>query len=354
MQVAAYRGEELIVDAWAGHRDLSGREAVDGDSLFNVFSVTKAVTATAVHIQAERGLIDYEAPLARYWSEFSGQGRERVTVAHVLTHRSGMTRMPADVTVEQICDWDFMVGALERAAPAFPPGTASGYQSMTFGWLLGEIVRRTDPTRRAFGRFVREEVAQPLGIADLWLGLPDSKQPRVAIMDDRAVTVPPPDSPYRQTTPLQVDLMADPYGRPEVRRACIPAVGGIFTARSQARFFAMLANGGALDGVRLLSPERVAMFSQNRPGFDDIDTFTGRSVPLGMGGFQLGGAASGSAYPPRNPRALCHPGMGGSFGYADPDSGIAMAFCHNRLSDFVGTEDDVRARVARSIERAVA
>jgi CubicO group peptidase (beta-lactamase class C family) len=224
---------------------------------------------------------------------------------------------------------------------------------MTYGWLVGEIVRRTDPKQRHFGDFVRQEIAEPLGIADLWIGIPDAAQDRVAALYDDEVSVAPKDSPYRETTPLQVDLMADPFGRPEVRRACIPAVGAIVTARAAARFFAMLANGGALDGVRLLSPSRVAMFSERRDGYDDIDVFTRRRVPLGRGGLQLGGAPSGSSYAPRNPRALCFPGMGGSLGFADPDTGLAVAFCHNRLSDFLGNEDDVRSRVARIIEAAL-
>jgi len=139
VHLVAHHGGTCVVDAWAGYQDRG--KPVDPDStLFNVFSVCKAVAATCVHIQAERGLIEYGAPLARYWPQFIGDGREQVTVRHVLTHRSGMHKLPADITVEQMCDWGYMVSLLERTAPAFAPGSVSGYQSMTFGWLLGEIV----------------------------------------------------------------------------------------------------------------------------------------------------------------------------------------------------------------------
>lgn len=354
VQVAAYRDGDLVVDAFAGVADAQTGKIVDGDTLFNAFSVAKALTATALHLQAERGLIDYDAPLSRYWPEFVGDGREKVTVRHVLTHRSGMMRMPADVTPEQMCDWDYMIKALSRMTPPFEPGSASGYQSMSFGWLVGEVVGRTDPQGRDFGRFVREEIARPLNAPDLWLGIPDGEQSRVAIMDDQAVTVGPPGTPYRETTPRQVELLPDPFGRPDVRRACIPGVGSIFTARSAARLFAMLANGGELDGVRLLSAERVGAFSERRERFDEPDTyFGGRPVPIGTGGYWLGGWETGSARYARNPRALCHPGMGGSFAYADPDAKLAVAFCHNRLCDFSPGEDDSRWQVARTIEAAL-
>jgi CubicO group peptidase (beta-lactamase class C family) len=354
VQVAAYRGDELVVDAFAGVADPAAGKAVSGETLFNAFSVAKALTATALHIQAERGLVDYDAPLSRYWPEFTGEGREKVTVRHVLTHRSGMMRMPPDVTPEQMCDWDHMIQAFARMAPPFAPGSASGYQSMSFGWLIAEVVRRTDPRKRDFGRFVRDEIAGPLQAPDLWLGIPDSEQGRVAIMDDQAVTVGPPGTPYRETTPRQVELLPEPFGRPEVRRACIPGVGSIFTARSAARLFAMLAGGGQLDGVRLLSPERVTSFSERRERFDELDAYFGdRAVPIGLGGYWLGGTDMVSARYARNPRALCHPGMGGSFAYADPDAKLAVAFCHNRLCDFSPGDDDSRWQVVRTLEAAL-
>lgn len=352
VQVAAYLGEDLVVDAWAGTADPASGRLVDGNTLFNVFSVSKAVTAAAVHVQAERGLIEYDKPLAAYWPEFSGDARERVTVRHVLTHRSGMYPMPADVTPAQICDWDFMIAWLQNAPPAAEPGTQSGYQSLTFGWLLGEIVRRTDKQNRPFGQFIHDEIAAPLGIADLWMGLPAEHDPRVAVMDGGAVTVVPEGTLYRVANPISVDLMPDPFGDPQLRRACIPAVGGIFTARAEARFFAMLANGGTIGGVRLLSPARVAAFSQPRDRFDEPEpVFFGMHIPLGSSGFWLGDGESPPTCAPRNIRALCHPGMGGSIGWADPDTRLAVAFCHNQLFDALTADADSRTLIGDTIRQ---
>ncbi|HTZ71785.1 MAG TPA: serine hydrolase domain-containing protein [Acetobacteraceae bacterium] len=353
VQVCAYLGKEKIVDCWAGLADPATRRAVDGDTLFNVFSVSKAVTAVAVHIQAERGLIEYDAPMALYWPEFAAAGKEGVTVRHVLSHVSGVLRMPPDVTPELMTDWDWMIRRIAEMPALYPPGSRSSYQSMTFGWLLGEIVRRTDPKRRPFGQFVKDEIADPLGCSDLWLGIPDAVEPRIAKLDEAAIYVAPDGNLTREATPLQVDLMPDPFERPYVRRACIPAVGGIFNARSEARFFAMLANGGTLGGVRLLSDQRVRSFAAPRPHFEDVDpVFFGMVVPIGWAGFWLGGN-SPPVSAPRNPRALCHPGMGGSIGWADLDRKLAVAFCHNRMFDTVNIEEDSRTLIGDVIRDAL-
>ena len=173
LQVAAYKDGKLVVDAWGGVADPASGRKVDGDTLFNVYSVTKAVAATALHLQAERGLIDYDAPIVKYWPEYGAHGKERTTVRHVLTHRACVPQMPEGVTPEMMCDWDAMMRAIADLKPLAEPGTKTLYLSMTFGWIIGELVRRTDPRRRSFGRFVREEIAAPLGITDLWIGLPD-------------------------------------------------------------------------------------------------------------------------------------------------------------------------------------
>jgi CubicO group peptidase (beta-lactamase class C family) len=353
VQVCAYLGEEKVVDCWAGLADPANGRAVDGDTLFNVFSVSKAVTATAVHIQAERGLIDYDAPIARYWPEFAQAGKAGVTVRHVLSHTSGVLRMPPEVTPELMTDWDWMTRRIAETPGVYPPGEGSTYQSMTFGWLLGETVRRTDPGRRPFGQFVKDEIADPLGCADLWLGIPDEAEARVARLDASAVPVLPGGNLAREATPLQVDLMPDPFERPYVRRACIPAVGGLFSARSEARVFAMLANGGALDGVRLLSEERVRSFTTPRAHADGPDAvFFGMVIPLGWAGYWLG-ADTPPAAAPRNRRALCHPGMGGSIGWADLDRKLAVAFCHNRMFDAQDVREDSRTIVGDVIRDAL-
>jgi CubicO group peptidase (beta-lactamase class C family) len=184
----------LVVDIWAGIADLTTGREVKADTLFPTFSVIKAVTVTALHIQVSRGLVDYDAPVARYWPEFAANGKDRVTVRHVLHHRSGVWQMPEAVTPERLADYDWMVDAIASLSPLSEPGTRNGYQSLTFGWMISEVVRRTDPKGRSFRTYVQEEITQPLGIDDLWMGVPASEHPRVARLID---------APPRQLPPMR-------------------------------------------------------------------------------------------------------------------------------------------------------
>lgn len=335
LQVAVYHHGELVVDAWGGIADETTGRKVDGDTLFPVFSLVKAVTATALHIQAERGLIEYDQPIARYWPEFAAQGKERATVRDALSHRLGIPQMPDGVTPELMSDYDWMVDQLARMKPRFEPGTDNGYMCYTFGWVIAECVRRTDPQHRPFGAFVQEEICAPLGITDLWIGIPDQVEPRVARLKNSVPRPLPPDLPIFAAIPPQVATVEEVFGRADVRRSCHPGANGIMNARSAARIFAMLANGGELDGVRLLSQERVRTFSVPRPNTERSDTILGFPVRIGTAGYWLGGEVS-AEYPyrlvGRNPRTLHHPGAGGSIGWADPDARLAVAICHNRMT----------------------
>jgi CubicO group peptidase (beta-lactamase class C family) len=228
LQVAAYLNGELAVDVWGGLADETTGRRVDGDTLFPVFSVTKAVTATALHIQAERGLIDYDTPIAHYWPEFAAQGKDKATVRDALTHRAGIPLMPEGVSPEQMCDFDWMVDRLAKMKPVFVPGTTSAYHSYTFGWIIAECVRRTDPKRRPFGSFVQEEICAPLGIDNLWIGIPPAVEPRVAKLTN--MLAPPPGTPAPGplrlgAIPAQVGVIQEVFGRSDVRRACIPGAG---------------------------------------------------------------------------------------------------------------------------------
>ncbi|MEO5598232.1 MAG: serine hydrolase domain-containing protein [Novosphingobium sp.] len=337
LQVVAYHHGRKVIDICAGVANPATGLKVTADTLFNVYSVTKAVTATALHIQAERGYVDYDAPIATYWPEFAAEGKAGATVRHALTHRVGVPQMPAEVTPEMMCDWGAMASAIAALPPLAPPGKATLYQSMTFGWIVGEIVRRTDPKGRDFRQFVLDEIATPLGAPDLWLGIPDEAESRVAIMSDRNEGDEPPPlaTLYMQSMPPQVALVPSVFERPDVRRACIPGVGGIFTARSEARFWAMLAQGGELDGVRLLSEDRVRSFSNVRDNGDEPDpVMFGYPIPISVGGYWLGGHRVTSN------RAIWHPGAGGSIGWADPDNKLAVAICHNRMFNALLPEDD--------------
>ncbi|MSR14709.1 MAG: class A beta-lactamase-related serine hydrolase [Gammaproteobacteria bacterium] len=335
LQVAVYHHDELVVDAWGGIADETTGRKVDGDTLFPVFSVVKAVTATALHIQAERGLIEYDQPIARYWPEFAAAGKERATIRDALSHRLGIPQMPAAVTPELMSDYGWMVEQLAAMTPRFAPGTDNGYMCYTFGWVIAECVRRTDPQHRPFGTFVQEEICGPLGITDLWIGIPDRVESRIARIKNSVPRPLAPDLPIFAAIPPAVATVEEVFGRADVRRSCHPGANGIMNARSAARFFAMLAGGGALNGVRLISEQRVRGFCTPRPDTDRADSILGIPIRVGTAGFWLGGNVSAD-YPyrlvGRNPRILFHPGAGGSIGWADPDARLAIAICHNRMT----------------------
>jgi CubicO group peptidase (beta-lactamase class C family) len=340
VQVAAYVDGELVVDAWIGDARPGG-PPVDGDTLFPVFSVTKAITSTALHVQAERGYIDYEQPVATYWPEFAVNGKDRIAVRHVLSHQSGVPQMPVGVTPELLGDWEWMTQSVANFSPMFEPGTSSAYQSLVFGWIVAELVRRTDPAGRDFGTFVREEICEPLHISDLWIGLPDSELSRVAhlssILPRGRV-----DGETEMSIAAKPDAVAPDahvHNLSVVQQACHPGAGGIMSARDGARVFAMLANGGILDGVRLLSEDRVRSFTTPRPNghlLDQVLLGGNRVAPLiGNAGYWLAGSVFGAG-----PGVIHHGGAGGSQGFADLDRRLGAIICHNRMFDGVAPDSD--------------
>jgi CubicO group peptidase (beta-lactamase class C family) len=342
VQVAAYVGDHQIVDAWIGPFDPNAPDGpqVDGSTLFPVFSVTKIITATAIHLQAEGGLLSYSDPISTYWPEFGCNGKEGITIAHVLAHQSGIPQMPAGVTAELMCDWDWMIEQVANFTPLFGPGEKSAYQSLVFGWILGEVVRRTDAQHRDFGRFVRDEITTPLGGHDVWLGLPTSELQRAAVLTSELPTEPLPEEAEiaELTRPQAVAPDAPVHNRTDVRQACLPGAGAIGSARACVRVVAMLANGGELDGVRLLAPERVRSFTVPRPEVEELDPvlFGGRPVPrpVGVGGLWLGGTVMGTG-----PAVLSHGGSGTSVAFADLDSKLSVCIFHNRMFTGFAPED---------------
>ncbi len=351
VQVAAYLNGRLVVDAWAGLADPATSRAVGGETLFNVFSVTKPLAATALHMQVDRGRVAYDARVADYWPEYAQNGKAETTVRDVLTHRAGVPQMPEGVTPELMSDWDWMVARIAALTPLAPPGRKTLYLSMTFGWIVGEIVRRTDPAGRSLGAFIREEIARPLGAPDLWIGLPDAEAPRVARLVNAQPQVQPEHLPplFTASMPPAVDLIPEVFERPEVRRAEIAGVGGVFTARSCARFWAMLAGGGELDGVRLLSADLVRTFNVPRAASDEPDpVMFGMPLPLSIAGFWLGGDRPPVAAA-KHPYVICHPGAGNSIAFADPRTGLAVAICHNRMQQPRTREDDTALMIADAV-----
>lgn len=350
VHVVAYRDGVQCIDVWDGLADPANGTPAAADTLYNVYSVTKAVAATALHIQVEKGLVDYDAPIADYWPEFAQNGKASATVRHALTHRAGVPLMPEGVTPELMCDSDWMVSAIAAMEPLAPPGEKTLYQSMTFGWIIGEIVSRSDPAGRDLNVFVQDEIAAPLGLSDLWIGIPERVAERVAVMSNRNDNDPPPPAAtlYAKSMPHAVDLVPRVFGRADVQRACIAGVGGIFNARDEARFWAMLAGGGELDGVRLLTAERVAAFSALRDNGDEPDpVMFGMPIPISVGGYWLGG------HRVSHPRAIWHPGAGGSIGWADPEQNIAVAICHNRMFNARDPKDDPILAISKAVVAAL-
>src|SRR4029079_19249209 len=176
--VSVYHRGRKVVDVWGGVANAETNAPWLTDTMAVSYSTTKGLTATCLHVLADRGLVDYEAPVATYWPEFAQNGKAAITVYHLLTHQSGMAPLPEGMYGAALFDWDAVVRGLEKEAPAWEPGTASGYHAVTFGFLVGEVVRRV--SGKSLGTFLRDEVTVPLGIGDeMYVGLPESAEPRV-------------------------------------------------------------------------------------------------------------------------------------------------------------------------------
>jgi CubicO group peptidase (beta-lactamase class C family) len=337
---AATLDGERVVDLWGGHADAARTRPWQRDTLVNVFSTTKAMAALCLHLLADRGKLDLDAPVARYWPEFAQGGKQSIPVHWLLSHRAGLAALRPRLPTEALFDWQRMTDALAAETPGWEPGSRSGYHAMTYGFLVGEVLRRVDG--RTLGAFFRDEVARPLG-ADFWIGLPAAEDVRVAEM------VPPSAEALAAAgsaaQPAPDSLLAKVMGNPPLaptaanlpawRRAEIPAANGHGNARSVARVMAALACGGVLDGVRLLSPAALARATAEQCFGPDLVL----GVPMRWGqGFMLASAALPLG---PSPRAFGHGGWGGSLGVADPDAHVSWAYAMNQMS--AGTLGDTRA-----------
>ena len=329
--VAAYLGDELIIDTWAGLADSDAGRPVDHTTLFQVFSVTKALTATALHVLVDRGLVDYELPIARYWPGFGAHGKHRITVRDALCHRAGIPQMPVGVTPELMYDWDWMISRIEQHRPWFPAGSTNCYHVLVWGWLIGEVIQRADPDGRSVAQFIADEVCNPLGISDFHLPLPKEHAARVTVL--KADWEPAADVDHLRDAAQPVTVAPAPpvHNREDTWLACLPGAGAIANAESVARLFAMLAQGGTFRGVRLLSAELIESFRVPRDDTRADDMIFEAPAWIGQGGYWLGGdlrrriPQDGS-----NPVVLNQPGAGGSTGWAELDTGLAVSICHNR------------------------
>lgn len=351
MQVAAFHRGEQIVDLSFGTMSEGGPQ-INSRTIFPIFSVVKGALAVATHVQAAHGRLDIDAPIASYWPEFAAHGKQTITLRDVLSHQAGVPQMPEDVTLERVMDWDWITSAIADLIPLHAPGMESWYHGMTYGWLIGEAIRRTDPAHRRINAFVQEEVMKPMGIDSFFISVPESALSRVAELSGAPYPADLPEGvPIRVGIPASIDLQARNFNREDVRQAEIPAVGGYATASSVARLFAMLAGDGELEGRRLMPANLVASMRIARSNSDAPDPFLGGPAKLSVGGFMLGGAK-----PAVGPRAdtLFSVGAGGSIAWADHALGLAVAITHNRMYGHQPAGQDPQLLIGDAIREAIA
>ncbi len=347
LQVAVYRQGELIVDAVAGVADPATGRPVSPDTPFYCYSVGKGATSTVAHVLVERGLFGYDTRIVELWPEFGAHGKEKATVRHALTHTVGVPGIPADTTPEDLCDWDRMCATIADTEPWWEPGTKTAYHAYTFGYIVGEIVRRA--TGKPISLVLREEVAEPLDIADeLYFGVPESELGRLARLEDaegsaEMLAAMPDDSPLFKWGPRATFPTAEFGNRADVLMADIPA-GGKMSARAMARMYAALL--GEVDGVRLISPERLREITA--PAFSGEDQVMGNPVTWALG-YAIGRIETD---PQETPTAISMGGVGGSYAYADTTSGVAFALTKNRLTSGFDTAEQVVGIVAGAVADA--
>lgn len=330
----ATRNGEIVVDIWGGHADAARTRPWGKDTIVNVYSTTKTMTALTALLVADRGELDFDAPVARYWPEFAASGKADVKVSHLMSHAAGLSGWKETISKSDLYDWEKVTTLLAAQAPYWKPGTAPGYHAITQGYLVGEVIRRI--TGKTVGTVFREEIATPLG-ADFHIGLPASEDARVAELI-------PPEPGTAIGSSAQTDIQKNMSDNPGVdvgetrsrawRGAEIPAAGGTGNARSVALIHTILANGGVAKGKRFLSEEgcRKALELQ----IEGTDLVLGLPVRYGMG-FGL----AGGIIPLPSPNSFFWGGYGGSLAIIDMDNRATYAYTMNRM---VGTTTgDMRA-----------
>jgi CubicO group peptidase (beta-lactamase class C family) len=332
IQVAAYERGELVVDAVAGIADPSTGRRVESSTPFYNFSIGKGAASTLVHMLAERGLFGYETPVSEVWPEFGAHGKERVTVRHVLNHSAGVPGIPLSTTLEDLCDWDKMCVAIADEELWWEPGTKVGYHAYTFGYIVGEIIRRA--TGKPISQVLREELSGPLGVGEeLYFGMPAQEQPRLACLEDApmdpaamaAMPPMPPDLPMFRAAPMTLMPNAALGNRPDILAADIPA-GGKTSARAIARMYAAVLDD--VKGVRLISSARLREATTlSMSGTDEV---FGNHTRWALG-YAIGGLGSASESGDRS-SVFGLGGVGGSFACGDTVTRISFAVTKNRLT----------------------
>src|SRR5262245_40050440 len=318
LQVAAYLNGKLVVDAWAGMADTMTGKAVDGGTMFMLSSTTKGITSTCLHLCVEKHKVSYDMPIVKVWPEFGAQGKGEATLRHALSHQTGVPQTPVGYTPDWLPDWDRMCRGIADLKPMFPIGQRTAYHSLNFGHINGEILRRIDG--RTIGQFLQDEICKPLKIDGLYLGVPERELHRVAVLTDAPPA--PADYDARMVGEPAGSYVAKVFNRRDVQQAAIPGSGGIMSARGLARHYAMLANWGELDGVRILPEARI------RAGIE-LQSFEWDEIYRVRVRRSLGYRRGADTGPLASPEAFGHVGGGGSFGYADPGRRVAIGFAKN-------------------------
>ena len=337
LQVAVYRHGEQMIDAVAGTADPATGRPVESDTPFYAYSTGKGVTSTVVHVLVERGLFGYDTRITELWPEFGARGKEKATVRHALTHAVGVPGIPADTTPEDLTDWEKMCAVIADLEPRWEPGVATAYHAYTFGYIVGEVVRRA--TGKPISQVLREEVAAPLGVTEeLYFGVPESELGRLARLEDAKgsaefLVALPDDSPFFEWGPRATFPTAELGNRADVLKADIPA-GGKMSARAIARMYSALL--GEVHGVRLISPERLCEVSGS--AFSGVDEIMGNPVTWALG-YTFGRPGASDAR--EAPTAFGFWGAGGSNAYADTATGVSFALTKNRLTADFSTAEQV-------------
>jgi CubicO group peptidase (beta-lactamase class C family) len=344
---SAYHQGQKVVDLWGGIADETTQRPWEEDTLIVVFSTTKGATAICAHQLAQAGRLDVDAPVVEYWPEFGAAGKANIPVSFLLSHRAGLPWVDEKLTLEDALAWEPMIHALEHQAPVWEPGSTHGYHAVTFGYLVGEVIRRIGG--RSIGTYFHDEVAAPLDLS-FFIGLPEELEPRVAMLVGGLGGDAPADADPEAVAAMAALIGPDSklgkalsaggafsgtgiFNTRPVHAAEIPAAGGITDARSIARMYA--ATIGEVDGVRLLSDAQVARATvQQTEGPDTV--LLDLDLQFGLGFFvpstllQLGG-----------PKSFGHFGAGGSAGWADPEADLAFGYAMNRMD--LGLAGDLRS-----------
>jgi CubicO group peptidase (beta-lactamase class C family) len=338
----------IVADLWGGWADKARTRPWTRDMIVNVYSTTKGLTAICAHRLAGEGRLDLDAPVANYWPEFAANGKNRITVRHLLNHRAGLPAIRKPLVPEDLYDWRTMTDALAAEEPWWEPGSRHGYHAITFGYLVGEVIRRI--TGKSVGSYFRDEIAAPLQI-DAHIGLEARDDSRVAEMIGAPPPAPDEFNLFAEMAKNPESVTAKTFMNPMVlsmamvnsrewRGAEIPAANGHTNGRALARLYGALARGGEVDGVRVMEAREIpACYVEESYGRDEvlmIPTRFSSGFMLSQPGEEMGPNAS----------AFGHPGAGGSLGFADPKAKIGFGYAMNRMGGGILLDPRAKALIA--------